>query len=192
MSGRRSLTLLIEEEDGRVHLSAPAVGTWSEIPSAGSWLAPGAVAGQLTCLNERFVLRLPADRGGVVEQVAGENRAMLVAYGQRLFRLEPLGDATALGQGGLTQAGSRAESGRVFRAPTDGVFYRKPAPEVPAFVEAGTTLRRGQPIGLIEVMKTFNQVLFEGDDLPDSATVEAVLVEDATEVTAGQALIRFA
>ena len=43
---------------------------------------------------------------------------------------------------------------------------------------------------MIEVMKTFNQILFEGDGLPEEGVVEAVLVGDGEEVRAGDALLR--
>jgi biotin carboxyl carrier protein len=47
-------------------------------------------------------------------------------------------------------------------APTNGVFYGRPAPDAEPFVRVGERIAIGQPIGLIEVMKTFNQILFEG------------------------------
>ena len=78
----------------------------------------------------------------------------------------------------------------MFPAPTDGMFYSRPSPEAPPFVRPGDTLERGQPIGLIEVMKTFNQILFEADGLPDPAVVEEVLVGDGEEVCAGDPLLR--
>ncbi|ANM32047.1 hypothetical protein ABI59_03000 [Acidobacteria bacterium Mor1] len=75
------------------------------------------------------------------------------------------------------------------RAPTDGVFYRRPSPDAPAFVEAGQRVRGGQPVGLVEVMKTFNQVRYGGDDLPDEAEVVEIRADDGQEVQAGQVLI---
>jgi len=46
-------------------------------------------------------------------------------------------------------------------APVMGVFYRSPAPGEPAFVDIGDTVEVGQPVGIIEAMKVFSEVLSE-------------------------------
>jgi hypothetical protein len=38
-------------------------------------------------------------------------------------------------------------------------------------------------------MKTFNQVLYGGADLPDAATVLEIRAEDGAEIRAGQVLL---
>jgi acetyl-CoA carboxylase biotin carboxyl carrier protein len=43
-------------------------------------------------------------------------------------------------------------------APMVGTFYRAPSPDAPPFVEVGSTVERGQPICLIEVMKLFTTI----------------------------------
>jgi len=43
-------------------------------------------------------------------------------------------------------------------APLPGIFYRRPAPDKPEFVQVGDTVEVGQAIGLIEIMKQFNEV----------------------------------
>lgn len=43
-------------------------------------------------------------------------------------------------------------------APASGVYYRFPSPNTPAFVEEGDLIEPGQVIGLIEAMKTFNDI----------------------------------
>jgi biotin carboxyl carrier protein len=52
-----------------------------------------------------------------------------------------------------------AESKRVeVRAPMSGVFYRKPTPEEPPYVEVGETVKKKQVIALLETMKVFQKV----------------------------------
>lgn len=46
-------------------------------------------------------------------------------------------------------------------APVMGVFYRSPAPGEPPFIEIGDAVEAGQPIGMIEAMKVFSEVLAE-------------------------------
>lgn len=43
-------------------------------------------------------------------------------------------------------------------APIMGVFYRKPAPDDPPFVEIGDVIEPGHVIGTIEAMKVFSEV----------------------------------
>ena len=53
----------------------------------------------------------------------------------------------------------------------------------------GAKLAAGQTVGLIEVMKTFNPILYGGGTLPDPAEVVEVLAGDGEEVRAGQTLV---
>ena len=44
------------------------------------------------------------------------------------------------------------------RAPMSGVFYRKPTPDDPPYVEVGTTVKKKQVLALLETMKVFQKV----------------------------------
>lgn len=57
-------------------------------------------------------------------------------------------------------AGPAVPTARI-EAPVMGVFYRAPAPGAPAFVEVGDHVEVGQPVGVIEAMKVFSEVLSE-------------------------------
>ena len=46
-------------------------------------------------------------------------------------------------------------------SPLPGKFYRRPAPDKPAYKEAGDSVSAGDVIGLVEVMKTFYEVKAE-------------------------------
>ncbi|GGN21176.1 acetyl-CoA carboxylase [Halarchaeum nitratireducens] len=69
-------------------------------------------------------------------------------------------------------------------APMPGVFYRRPDPEDPPFVEVGDSVDVGDPVGLVEVMKNFHEI--EADH---AGTVAAFLVENEDEITADQPLV---
>lgn len=43
-------------------------------------------------------------------------------------------------------------------SPLPGTFYRKPAPDKPVYKNEGDAVAIGDVIGLIEVMKSFNEV----------------------------------
>ncbi len=71
----------------------------------------------------------------------------------------------------------------VIRAMMPGVFYRKPSPEEPNFKNEGDPVKKGDVIGLIEVMKTFHQVQsdFEG-------TLTEFKVDDSDAIAPGVVL----
>lgn len=61
-----------------------------------------------------------------------------------------------------------------------GVFYRKPSPDEPNFVQEGDTVEEGQVIGLVEVMKNFNELKSTA-----AGTLKEFLVENEDEVGVG-------
>ena len=68
-------------------------------------------------------------------------------------------------------------------APLPGTFYRRPAPDQPPFKNEGDLVAAGDPVGLIEVMKTFTQVLAE-----EAGRIRRFLVENEAAVMAGEPL----
>ncbi len=70
-------------------------------------------------------------------------------------------------------------------SPLPGTFYRKPAPDQPAYKEPGDAVAKGDVIGLVEVMKTFYEVKADAD-----GHIEAFLVENEDAVQAGQPLVK--
>ena len=44
------------------------------------------------------------------------------------------------------------------RAPMSGVFYRRPAPDQPPYVEVGDTVKKKQILALLETMKVFQKI----------------------------------
>jgi acetyl-CoA carboxylase biotin carboxyl carrier protein len=69
-------------------------------------------------------------------------------------------------------------------SPLPGTFYSKPAPDQPPFKAVGDTVAVGEVIGLIEVMKSFNEVTAD-----QAGTITAFIAEDEEPVMAGQPLI---
>ena len=69
------------------------------------------------------------------------------------------------------------------RSSLPGTFYRRPAPDQPAFKEAGDSVAVGDVIGLVEVMKTFTEVKSDV-----AGTIKEFLVDNEEPVTAGMPL----
>ncbi|HKY93935.1 MAG TPA: acetyl-CoA carboxylase [Kiloniellales bacterium] len=64
-----------------------------------------------------------------------------------------------------------------------GTFYRKPAPDKPPYKQEGDKVAPGDVCGLIEVMKSFHEVLCE-----EHGRILRFLVENEAAVQAGDPL----
>lgn len=70
-----------------------------------------------------------------------------------------------------------------FKSPMIGTFYRKPGPDKDVFVKVGDEIKTGDVVCVIEAMKLFNEIEFEG-----AGTIVKILVEDASPVEYDQPL----
>jgi acetyl-CoA carboxylase biotin carboxyl carrier protein len=76
------------------------------------------------------------------------------------------------------------DTGEYLTSPTVGVFYRSPEPGAAPFVTEGDTVRAGQRVGLVEVMKLMIPV--EADR---AGTVTKVLKDNGEPVEYGEPLV---
>ena len=51
----------------------------------------------------------------------------------------------------------------IVKSQSYGLFYSQPEPGAPPFVKLGDTVKKGDTLGLVEIMKTFNAVSAEAD-----------------------------
>jgi acetyl-CoA carboxylase biotin carboxyl carrier protein len=70
-------------------------------------------------------------------------------------------------------------------SPMVGTFYRSPAPDEPAFVNAGDRIRVGQTVCIIEAMKLMNEIEAE-----TAGEILEILVENGQPVEFNQPLMR--
>lgn len=71
----------------------------------------------------------------------------------------------------------------VFRSPMIGTFYRRPSPDKDVFVSVNDSVKTGDVLCVIEAMKLFNEIEFEGE-----GKIVKVLAEDASPVEYDQPL----
>jgi len=133
-------------------------------------------------LDETGLTEIEFERDGVSVRVARHlSAANLGATGSRLRSAEA--------PGGVTAAAAPAEidptqhPGAVI-SPMVGTAYLGPAPGARPFVEVGGQVKTGEPLLIIEAMKTMNQI-----PAPRSGTVIQVLVGDGQPVEYGQPLM---
>ncbi len=175
--------------DDGIELTSPMPARFRRSVELGDLVRPGTRLGDLELLGRTVAVVAPAGASGTVVAVAHpEQRIPPVEHGASLVRIDP--SATLASSGAdPTLATTAAQIGTVFRAPTSGRFYGRPAPDKPAFVSVGDELVLGTTVCLLEVMKTFHRVTYGGGGLPDRARVRAILVADGADVTANEPLL---
>lgn len=191
---RETVRILVARNtgDGIIEVLSPGVGWWHDPPHAGAVVGPGSRVGSLRIQNRDVALHLPEGCSGRIDGAVPHDRVVAVQYGEVLFRLRGLD--VSLGSAEPVSSRAAVEDGlpegcTAIKAPTDGVFYGRPAPDAPPFVAVGDRVHRGQAIGLVEVMKTFNQIPYDGPGLPDEAEVVEVRADDGQEIRAGAVLV---
>ena len=75
------------------------------------------------------------------------------------------------------------EDGSIVKSPMVGTFYAAPSPEALPFVKIGQTIKEGDPLCIIEAMKTMNPIEAEL-----SGKIKAILVDNGSPVEFNQSL----
>ena len=76
-----------------------------------------------------------------------------------------------------------AEDGNIVKSPMVGTFYAAPSPEALPFVKIGQIIKEGDPLCIIEAMKTMNPIEAEF-----SGKIKAILVDNGSPVEFNQSL----
>lgn len=129
-------------------------------------------------LVERLVSLLESSALSEIEYSADGTRVRLVKASGQVAAEQP-----RLPEAQMSVAPSRPPSSWTIDAGLTGVFYRGPSPDEPVFVDVGTVVQEGQPVGIIEAMKMLNVLESER-----SGRVVRILVEDGASVEAGKPL----
>ena len=71
------------------------------------------------------------------------------------------------------------------KSPIVGTFYRAPSPDAPSYVEVGTSVKKGQPLCILEAMKLMNTLEAECDGV-----IEEILVQNGDLVEFDQPIFK--
>jgi acetyl-CoA carboxylase biotin carboxyl carrier protein len=180
-----TLHALIRSTEDRTTIASPKVGVFQRHLDQGDFVRPGSAIGLLRVLERRYRIVAPHGASGEVVQIE-PHVSRPVGYGEVLLELGALTHQTSTAASAARASAPDVDAALVVRAPIHGIFYRRSAPGARAYVEPGDRVRHGQTVGLIEVMKTFNPVVYEGEA---EARVVSIAVEDRSEIEAGAVLI---
>lgn len=122
-------------------------------------------AGEFEYQDEKYRVKIALARGAVAAPVAVSRPLAAVSVASA-----PVAEA--------------ADSNLVaVTSPFVGTFYRAPSPEAGNFCEVGSTVKKGQPLCIIEAMKLMNEI-----ECDIAGTVAEILVENGKSVEYGQKL----
>ncbi|MFR4032679.1 MAG: acetyl-CoA carboxylase biotin carboxyl carrier protein [Streptococcus sp.] len=82
-------------------------------------------------------------------------------------------------------APASAAEGEVVESPLVGVAYLSSAPDKPAFISVGDTVKKGQTLLIVEAMKVMNEV-----PAPKDGVITEILVTNEEVVDYGKGLVR--
>lgn len=184
-----------EGSDASFDVLSPGVGFYDLPPAVGTFVLPGSFVGYLTVLRRYFHLLIPEGHHGVVTHLHVSTRKQRVEYGQPLFTVSPQAETSLSAEfERVADAAQTSDEGvpeGMFgvRSPTDGIFYRRPNPQSPPYVDEGSEVSQGTVLALVEVMKCFNPIVYPGEpEFPARARVARVVARDTTEIKHGAIL----
>ena len=128
-------------------------------------------------LDETGLTEIAVERDGVSIRVARHSGG-----GHGRARAAELAAPTAATSAPLSS--DPAQHPGLVASPMVGTAYLAPEPGARPFVEVGTAVKTGEPLMIIEAMKTMNQI-----PAPRPGTVIQILVEDGQPLEYGQPLM---
>jgi acetyl-CoA carboxylase biotin carboxyl carrier protein len=138
----------------------------------------GAIRELAKLLDETGLTEIAVERDGVSIRVARHS-------GPAIGRVRSADAALSQGPTLTTPAPiDPAQHPGVVASPMVGTAYLAPEPGARPFVEIGAAVKAGEPLMIIEAMKTMNQI-----PAPRPGTVIQILVEDGQPVEYGQPLM---
>ena len=117
---------------------------------------------------------------GKVRIVKGGTAVMMSAP-QQQYAMAPAAPAAVAAA--EVAAAPAVETGHTVKSPMVGTFYSSSSPGSPAFVEVGSSVKKGQTICIIEAMKLLNEIEADADGV-----ITKIMVENGNPVEFGQPL----
>ena len=134
-------------------------------------------------LDETNLTEIEVEREGLRVRVARQAVTHVVGSGNAHVPPIPA-TAPAPAIAIVPGAGDPAKHPGVVSSPMVGTAYRSPEPTAKPFADIGSTVKAGDPLLIIEAMKTMNQI-----PAPRGGTVTQILFEDGHPVEYGQPLM---
>jgi acetyl-CoA carboxylase biotin carboxyl carrier protein len=135
-------------------------------------------------LDETNLTEIEVEREGLRVRIARQSVTHVVAAGGAAH--VPAIPSSALSPAAVSPGGigDLAKHPGVVTSPMVGTAYRAPAPTAKPFVDIGSVVKAGDPLLVVEAMKTMNAI-----PAPRGGTVTQILFENAQAVEYGEPLM---
>ena len=135
-------------------------------------------------IDETGLSEIEVEREGVRVRVARQSVTQVVAgAAPHVPPIPAVAPAPAITSAPLGAADPAKHPG-VVTSPMVGTAYRSSEPTTKPFVDIGSTVKAGDPLLIVEAMKTMNQI-----PAPRGGTVTQILFEDGQPVEYGEPLM---
>ncbi len=140
-------------------------------------------------LNDTGLSEIKLEKSGLKIRVAKTVNvtavaAPAVAHAPAAAAAAPTGTADQAAPPTAPAGGDPSKHAGAVKSPMVGTAYRAPEPGAPNFIDVGSKVEQGDPLLIIEAMKTMNQI-----PSPRSGTVTEILFENGQPVEFGEALV---
>lgn len=177
----KPLELKLQIHDDTLYACAPQVGRVSLFSQLPRLLTEGSVVGTAQTLRTTYTLQMPAGGPWTLRRREVDERDTGVGVGAQLLELQ------LWEEGGADEhSDAHADGSEHYTSPMAGQFYLRPAPDKPAFIRVGDIIEPGTQLGLVEVMKFFYPLVFEGEG---RWKITEIFAEDSTSLDAGDPVI---
>lgn len=178
----KSIELKLQLHDNTLYACAPQVGRVSLFSQLPRLLTEGSVVGTVETLRTTYALQLPAGGPWTLRAREIDERDTGVGVGARLLELKVWEEGSIDADRDTQNDGSEN-----YASPMAGQFFLRPSPDKPPFIQVGDIIEPGTQLGLVEVMKFFYPLVFEGEG---RWKITEILAEDSTSLDAGDSVIR--
>ena len=134
-------------------------------------------------LDETSLTEIEIERAGLRLRVA-RNISVAATMPMPMAAVASAGPAAASAAGPAPAAADLSNHPGAVTSPMVGTAYWAPEPGAKPFIEVGSRVVAGQPLLIIEAMKTMNQI-----PSPRAGTVTHILVDDGQPVEFGEPLV---
>jgi acetyl-CoA carboxylase biotin carboxyl carrier protein len=132
------------------------------------------------------------DRRGKVRLLRGSTQSIEPPQVVARTAAQPIRSAPRVNQveavtedaGGGASKIELAPNQKLIESPMVGTFYRAASPDSAPFVEEGASVRKGQPLCIIEAMKMMNEI-----EAPAAGRIVRIIADNAQPVEYGQPLM---
>lgn len=153
------------------------------------------VRGLIEAVDSSTIDSLEINRAGTKIRIAKTPPAAAISHAPPMYHAAPAPMPAAPAPAAAAPAAASAAAPAApaetksnfheVKSPMVGTFYRAPAPEAPAYVEVGSTVKKGQTLCILEAMKLMNELESEFDGV-----VREILADNSDPVEYGQVLFR--